>query len=47
LYSSAFNCLLIAVAKTQQEEQHFEAFIFKQKPEESVWTRAVDCSIRC
>ena len=44
LYSSAFNCLAIVVAKTQIEEKFYDMFLFKQKPGEIVWSRIVDCS---
>ena len=43
LYSSAFNCLGITVAKTQNEEKFYDMFLFKQKPGECVWARLVDC----
>ena len=41
LYTAAFRCLAVTVAKTQTEEQFFDTFLFKEKPEEDVWERMV------
>jgi NUC194 domain len=45
LYSAAFNCLALIVAKTQSEEKFFDMFLFKEKPGERVWGRLVDCTV--
>lgn len=45
--SAAYKCLLIVVAKTQQEEQFFDSFLFKEKqqdPGHMFWCNVVDCS---
>jgi hypothetical protein len=47
--SAAFNCLLVVVAKTQQEEQFFDTFIFKEKsvsPDQQFWGNIIDCSLQ-
>lgn len=47
--AAAFNCLLVVVAKTQQEEQFFDTFIFKEKspaPDQQFWGNVIDCSIQ-
>jgi hypothetical protein len=41
LYAAAFRCLTVTVAKTQTEEQFFDTFLFKEKPDEEVWERMV------
>jgi hypothetical protein len=46
--ASAFNCLLVVVAKTQQEEQFYDTFIFKEKsvsPDQQFWGNIIDCSL--
>ena len=45
LYSIAFNCLTIIVAKTQCEEKFYDMFLFKEKNGECVWSKLVDCTI--
>jgi hypothetical protein len=47
--AAAFNCLLVVVAKTQQEEQFFDTFIFKEKsaaPDQQFWGNVIDCVTR-
>ena len=45
LYSSAYRCLALTVAKTQTEEQFFETFLFKEKAGEAIWSKFIDCSV--
>ena len=45
LYSIAFNCLTIIVAKTQCEEKFYDMFLFKEKNGECVWSKLVDCTV--
>eukprot|EP01035_Chromulina_nebulosa_P020709 gene20709-26847_t len=45
LYSSAYRCLALTVAKTQTEEQFFETFLFKEKAGEAMWSKFIDCSV--
>lgn len=44
-HSSAFNCLVIIVAKSQTEEKFFDNFIFgsDKKISDHVWDRVIDC----
>jgi NUC194 domain len=45
LYSTAFNCLTIIVAKTQSEEKFYDMFLFKEKNGECVWSKLIDCTV--
>lgn len=45
LYSSAFCCLGIVIAKTQEKEGNFDKFIFQEKPNEDVWKRVLSYSL--
>ena len=45
LYSTAFNCLAIIVAKTQSEEKFYDMFLFKEKNGECVWSKLIDCTV--
>lgn len=43
LYSSAYRCLALTVAKTQIDEKFFETFLFKEAVGEYIWSRFIDC----
>ena len=45
LYSVAFNCLTIIVAKTQSDEKFYDMFLFKEKNGEFVWSKLIDCTL--
>ena len=42
LWSNAYNCLCIVVAKTQLEEQFYDNFLFKEKVPDLFWLHVID-----
>ena len=46
LWSNAYNCLCIVVAKTQADEQFFDKFLFKEQASEMFWYHVIDTGSR-
>lgn len=45
IISSSYICLCVVVAKSQSEESVYENFLFKEKPNEPLWSYVIDQTV--